>query len=175
MKQRMLGFLMVSLVLSAPALAETKIGYVDVRAVLTESKAGKAHREELEKYIKDKQAALKKEEEKLNALRQSLEKEALTLTDAQKQQKQKDFQEKVQTLQKTAQEADRDLRQKDTEFTNKSLEVIRQVVADVAKAEGVNMVLGRGEILFADAGMDLTAKVTEQFDSAAAKGAGKKK
>jgi outer membrane protein len=170
MKQRMLGWLMAGLAFSAPALAEIKIGYVDVRAVLADSKTGKAHRAGIEKYVKDKQAEIRKEEEKLNTLKQSLEKEALTLSDAQKQQKQKDFQDKVQALQKTAQDADRELRQKDGEFTNKSIDVIRQVIADLAKAEGVNMVLGRGEVLYGDDSMDLTAKVIEKFDAAVAKG-----
>lgn len=156
---------LAGLALSAPALADVKIGYVDVRAVLTESKAGKQHRADLEKYIKDKQAAIKKEEEKLNSLKQAFEKDALTLSDAQKQQKQKEFQEKVQAFQKMAQDADRELRQKDTEFTNQSLEAIRTIAAEVAKEDKVNLVIGRGEVLYADDGMDLTPKVTQKFDS----------
>ena len=93
-------------------------------------------------YVKDKQAAFKKEEDKLTALRATLEKESLTLTDAQKQEKQRSFQEKVQAFQKQAQDADRELRQKDTEFTNSAIDTIRKITAEVAKAEKVNMVLG---------------------------------
>ena len=104
MKMRTLWLLVAGLALSAPALAEIKIGYVDVRAVLAESNTGKQHRATVEKYVKDKQAALKKEEEKLGSLKQSIEKEALTLSDAQRQQKQKEFQDKVQALQKMAQD-----------------------------------------------------------------------
>lgn len=161
---------LAGLMLSAPVLADVKIGYVDVRAVLTESKAGKQHRADLEKYIKDKQAVIKKEEEKLNSLKQAFEKDALTLSDAQKQQKQREFQEKVQAFQKMAQDADRELRQKDTEFTNQSIEAIRAIVAEVAREEKMNLVIGRGEVLYADGGMDLTAKVTQKFDSRPAAG-----
>lgn len=175
MKPQMLGWLMAGLVLSAPALAELKVGYVDMRAVLAESKAGQAHRAALEKYVKDKQAVLKKEEDKLNALKQTFEKDALTLSDAQKQQRQKEFQEKVQAFQKMAQDADRELRQKDAEFTNKSIETVRQLIADVAKAEKVNLVISRGEILYGDEDMNLTAKITEKFDAVSAKGGAKKK
>ena len=172
MKTRFLGLLMAGMVLSAPVLAEVKIGYVDVRAVLTESNTGKQHRATLDKYVKDKQASLKKEEEKLNSLKQSIEKEALTLSDTQKQQKQKDFQEKVQALQKMAQDAERELRQKDADYTSKSLETVRAIVSEVAKEEKVNLVIGRGEVLFAEDGMDLTSKVTQKFDSRS--GTGKK-
>lgn len=173
MKLRIALGCLATLFLSTPVLAEMKLGFVDVRAVLTESKAGIQHRANLEMYVKDKQAAFKKEEDKLTALRASLEKESLTLTDAQKQEKQRSFQEKVQAFQKQAQDADRELRQKDTEFTNSAIDTIRKITAEVAKAEKVNMVLGRNEIIFADDALDLTAKVREKYEAATAK-AGKK-
>lgn len=173
MKMRNLWWMLAGLLASAPVLAADalKVGYVDVRAVLVESKSGKQHRADVEKYIKDKQATLKKEEEKLNSLRQSLEKEQLTLSDAQKQEKQKGFQEKVQALQKLAQDADRELRQKDADFTNKSLEEVRKIITEVAKEEHVGLVLGKTEmsVLYADDGMDLTAKVIQKFDARAGK------
>jgi outer membrane protein len=81
------------------------IGYVDMRTVLVESKAGKQHKLDMEKFVKSKQTELKKEEEKLKSLQQTLEKEMLTLTEAQKQDKQRGFQEKVQVFQKMAQDA----------------------------------------------------------------------
>ena len=139
-------------------------------AVLAESNTGKQHRATVEKYVKDKQAALKKEEEKLNSLKQSIEKEALTLSDAQRQQKQKEFQDKVQALQKMAQDAERELQQKDREYTGKSIEIVRAIVAEVAKEEKVNLVIGRGEVLYGEEGMDLTAKVSQKFDSRSAAG-----
>ena len=142
------------------------IGYVDVRTVLLESKAGKQHKTEIEKIFKDKQAALKKEEEKLNALQQNLEKEMLTLSDAQKQEKQRGFQEKVQALQKNAQEAERDLRQKDSEYSTKAVEEMRKVVAEVAKEEKLSLVFGKSEmsVLYSDEGMDITSKVIQKLD-----------
>ena len=147
------------------------IGYVDVRTVLLESKAGKQHKSELEKQVKEKQAALKKEEDKLKALQQTLEKEMLTLTDTQKQEKQRGFQEKVQTFQKGAQDAERELRQKDSEYTNKTVEEIRKVIAEVAKEEKLSLVLGKTEtsVLYAEEGMDLTSKVIQKFDSRSGK------
>jgi outer membrane protein len=157
------------LLIGAPVLAadSVKIGYVDVRAVVLESKSGKQHKVDMEKFVKDKQAALKKEEDKLKTLQQNLEKEMLTLTEAQKQEKQRDFQGKVQAFQKSAQEAEREVRQKDTEYTNKALEEVRKVITEVAKDEKVGLVLGKSEmsVLYAEDGMDLTAKVIKKYDS----------
>lgn len=155
----------------AGAADKPSIGYVDVRTVLLESKAGKQHKTEIEKIVKDKQAALKKEEEKLKTLQQSLEKEMLTLSDSQKQEKQRDFQEKVQALQKNAQEAERDLRQKDSEYTAKAIDEIRKVITEVAKEEKLSLVLGKTEmsVLYSEEGMDLTNKVIQKLDSRAGK------
>jgi len=163
--------MIAALLASSPLQAQesVKIGYVDVRAVLTESKTGKQFRAELDKYVKNKQAELKKEEEKLVVLKQAFEKEALTLSDSQKQEKQKGFQDKVQALQKKAQDADRELRQKDSEHTNKALQAVREIVTEVAKEEKINLILSRNEVLYGEEGMDLTAKVTAKYDARAGK------
>jgi len=167
MKQQIMWCMAAGLLIGAPVLAadSVKIGYVDVRAVVLESKSGKQHKAEMDKFVKDKQAALKKEEDKLKSLQQSLEKEMLTLTEAQKQDKQRGFQEKVQAFQKMAQEAERELRQKDTEHTNKSLDEVRKIIAEVAKQEKVGLMLGKAEVLYAEEGMDLTEKVIQKYDS----------
>jgi len=169
MKQRIMWCMAAGLLIGAPVLAadNVKIGYVDVRTVLLESKSGKQHKTSLETYIKDKQAAIKKEEDKLKSLQQTLEKEMLTLTESQKQDKQRGFQEKVQAFQKLAQDSERELRQKDTEFTNKSLDEIRKVIAEVAKEEKIGLMLGKTDmsVLYAEEGMDLTAKVIQKYDS----------
>jgi outer membrane protein len=169
MKLRILWCMAAGLLVSAPVLAadSVKIGYVDVRAVVLESKAGQQHKKEMDKLVLDKQANLKKEEEKLKALQQSLEKEMLTLTEAQKQEKQRGFQEKVQAFQKSVQDDEREVRQKDTEYTNKAIEDIRKIIADVAKDQKAGLVLGKNEVLFAEDGMDLTPKVIQKYDSLA--------
>jgi len=173
MKQHIVWSMLAALLLSTPALAadSLKMGYVDMRAVLTESKAGKQHRAELEGFIKDKQAALRKEEDKLNAMKQSLEKDQLTLSDKQKQDKQRDFQAKVQAFQKMAGEADQELRKKDADYTNKTVESIRKIIADLAKSEKINIVLAKTDmtVLYADDGMDLTQKVIDKLDAQSAK------
>jgi len=171
MKQPLVIGIIAALFASGPLYAQEtlKIGYVDVRAVISESKSGKQFKAELDKYVKNKQASLKKEEEKLVSLKQSLEKEALTLSDAQKQEKQKSFQEKVQALQKMAQDADRELRQKDNEYSNKALQAVREIINEVAKEEKFNLILSRNEVLYGEDAMNLTAKVTAKYDARASK------
>lgn len=158
--------------LSTPVLsADAKIGYLDLRQLITESNAGKAHRAALEKIAKEKQTGFEGEQKKLEEMKSKLDKDALTLTDAQKTERQKEFQQKVQTLQKSAGEAQQELVKKDQDFTRKAFEDVRAVVAEVAKADHLNIVLEKGEanVLYGDPTLDITQKVMEKFNARTAK------
>ncbi len=175
------GFL-AGLALSGPVAADLVIGFVDPRPVLaaaSETKANKQHTEAMEKFVKEKQAALKKEDDSLRALGQSLEKEMALLSDAQKDQKQKDFQQKLVTLRNKAKDAEQEAMKKDAEFKQALESEIRRIVDEVAREQKVNLVLNRAEVFYTDTGVDLTEKVVKKLQVSMqkleTKDAGKKK
>lgn len=169
MKLRMLWWLVAGLLVSAPVLADLKIGYVDVRAVLLNSKAGIQFQADMKKLQHDKEAEINKEQEKLNAMQQAFEKDALTMTASQKQEKQKAMADKYQDMQRMVADARGEMDRKGQEYQARSIEQIKKIVADLAKQEKVNLVIGTGEVVYADEGMDLTSKVSEKFDAIVAK------
>jgi outer membrane protein len=152
-----------------PALAadETRLGYVDVRKVLSESKAGKTNKTALDKLIKQKQAALENQEKDLKTMQQSFEKEQLTLTDAQKKEKQKAFQEKLQAFQKLRNDSEREVRQKDGEFSKQAMIDIQAIIHEIAEQEKLLLVFEKNQmpVLYAQGGPDLTDKVLKQYDA----------
>jgi len=151
---------------SALAADGPRLGYVDVRKVLSESKAGKSSKAVLEKLIKQKQAVLEKEEKQLKDMQQSYEKEQLTLTEAQKKEKQKAFQEKLQAFQKLRAESQNEVRKKDTEFTNKAMNDIQAIIRELAEQEKLLMVFEKNQVpLYAQDGPDLTDKVLKKYDA----------
>lgn len=177
MKQRMLWWLVAGLLVSAPVLADVKIGYVDMRAVLFDSKAGIQFQADMKKLQHDKEGAINKEQDQFRAMQQALAKDSLTLSESQKQEKQKAIEEKYQTMQKMVAEARGEMDRKGQEYQARSIEQIKKIVADLAKQEKINLVIATGEVVYADEGMDLTSKVTDKFDAAASKSgdkAGKK-
>ena len=143
------------------------IGYVDVRKVMLESKIGKKNRAELEKMIKEKKAVLGKEEERIKTMQQAFQKDQLMMTDAQKQQKQKEFLEKAEAYQKMARDAKQEVDKKDNEYTSHTLTEVRAIIGDLAKEQKLSMVLELSEsgLLYADEKMDLTRKVMEKYDA----------
>jgi outer membrane protein len=151
---------------AAVAADPARIGYVDLRKVLLESKAGKANKAEMEKLIKQKQDQLRGEEQKLKTLQQNFEKEQLLLTDQQKKDRQKEFQEKVQAFQKLQAGAEQEVRRKDGEFTQKAVDAIRAIVADLAREKKLMLVFEiTAQPVYAEPGPDLTADVLRKYDA----------
>lgn len=161
------SFILISLLALTAAHAEVvAIGYVDMRKVLTENKAGQKVKAELEKAVKTRKEALAKEEERLKSLQAAYEKDKLLLSEAQRQEKQKDFQQKYEAYQKQAQQAQRELSQKEAEYTKKAVPEIRAIIRELAKEEKLTLVFEKNEVpaLYAVDGPDLTDKVLARYN-----------
>jgi outer membrane protein len=166
MNWKVVGLAML-LAASAAYADDTRIGYVDMRKVLNETKAGKRAKEDIEKLVKQRQGGLDKEQQQLKSMQEKFEKEQLLLSDAQKQAKQREFETKVRAFQQSTQDAERDVQQKQAEYTRKAIPEIRAVIRDVAKEEKLTLVFEKNEmpVLYAVDGPDLTAKVIQRVDA----------
>src|SRR5687767_1469218 len=111
--------LVVVLGVTAAAQAQEKlrVGVIDVRKILVESKHGQQSRAELEKMVKERRDKLGKEEASIKALHEKLEKDKLVLNEKQKEQKQKEIQDRVGALKKMSQDAQQEVGKRDTELS----------------------------------------------------------
>jgi outer membrane protein len=160
--------LIVGLLANAGASADDiRIGYVDMRKVMTESKVGKRAKDEIEKTIKQRQEGLSRDEQQLKKLQEVYEKDKLLLSDAQKQTRQKEFDEKLKAYQQSTAEAQREIEQKEQEYTRKALPEVRGIIRDLAKEEKLTLVFEKRDmpVLYAIDGPDLTDKVLQRFDA----------
>lgn len=147
--------------------ADARIGYVDMRRVLTETNAGKRVKGEIEKTVKQRQESLQREEQALKDMQQSYDKDKLLLSEAQKQAKQKEFEEKVKAYQQARAAAQREIDQKEQEFTRKAIPEIRAIIRDLAREEKLMLVFEKHEqpVLYAADGPDLTERVIQRLDA----------
>ena len=146
---------------------DIRIGYVDLRKVMTESKSGLKTKNEIEKTIKDRRESLNKEGEQLKSAQEAFEKEKLLLTANQRTAKQKELDERVRAFQKARVDAQREIQQKEQEFTSKALPQIRAIIHDVAKEQKLTLVFEKNEapVLYAIDGPDLTDKIIQRFNA----------
>ncbi len=151
---------------AAHAAGGLKIGFVDMRQVILESKAGREHQAQMEKLIKERQGPLNLEKEKLQAMRNRFMKEQLTLTNVQKAAKQKQFQTELQKYQDMAGEAQNALRKQDNEYMQRSIGTIKGIIAKVAHRDKLNLVFERTQlmVLYSDPGMDITQQVMQMYN-----------
>lgn len=147
--------------------ADVRIGYVDMRRVLTESKAGKQVKGEIEKTVNQRKETLAREEQKLKDMQQAYEKDKLILSEPQRQEKQKDFEQKLNAYRQATAEAQREIQQKEQEYTKKTLPAVRTIISDIAKDEKLTLVFEKHEmpVLYAADGPDLTDKVIKRLDA----------
>lgn len=155
------------LVWSAAAHAEAVgIGYVDMRKVLTENKTGQRVKADIEKAAKARQDALAKEEQKLKGLQQAYEKDKLLLSEAQRKEKQKDFQKKLEAYQTQAAQAQRELSQQEAEYTKKAVPEIRAIIRELAQEQKLSLVFEKNQVpaLYSADGPDLTETVLARYN-----------
>ena len=144
----------VRTVAKAPTEQRTAIGYVDTGRIASESVQGKALKVLLtskKEAIQDKISGKKKQ---LDKLKTSLEAKLATLTPPQRESKAKDFQKKVEELQKYAQKAEEEYYAFQEKESKQLFDAIEQTAAAFGTSEGLAVVVVKKELLYVGASVD---------------------
>jgi len=146
-----------------------KIGFIDVRRVVSESVAGKRASERMQAQVKKAEADTMKERQELERLRNDIDKKGPLLKDEERRNLEADFQKRSVNLQRTMGDLQQELQLKEREMMQSILKDLEGVVTDVGKAEKFTLILDRSQILYSDQGIDITNKVIESYNSRAKK------
>ena len=152
--------------LCIPALANVKIGYVDMQKAITETSEGKKAKDRLEKEFKKKQAELKKKEADLQSMSKDLEKKSLALSDDVKLQKQQSLQEEMLKYRELVGKSQMEIQKKERDLTLPIIKKLKDIIDDMAKKQGYTMILEKSEqsVLWAKKEADLTDEVVKEFE-----------
>ncbi len=148
-----------------PAAPQTiSIMVVDVQALLQNSKAAKMVRQQIEakraEYAKD----ISHKEEALRQERDQLQRQQATLSADQLAAKGRDFQAKVNELDRDVQAKRQALERSNADALQKIQEVMVKIITDIAKDRKVNLVFQRSELVLFDQGFDVTDQVLQKLD-----------
>jgi outer membrane protein len=144
----------------------SKIAYVNVQRVASDSEDGKASTAKLSALQQKKSTELNEKTKAVTAAEQKLQQGGSLLNDAARSQLEKDverYKVELQRMQQDAQAEMTDMQQElQAEFQRKLLPIIQQVVAE----KGVQILFSVGDsgILWADTGLDLSAEVIRRLD-----------
>ena len=143
--------------------AVKKIAMVDMQRVLNETVAGKRARKELEASSKAKQSKLDKKRQKLESDAAKLEgMSGQTLMEAQEK-----LQRESMELQSMLYALEQELGEQHNKLLEKMYRNAQDIVAEMAKADGVDLVLVRDQmtVIYAQEAFDITGSVIKKYDA----------
>lgn len=174
MNKRMIliSILAVALVLvMAGTSAAQKIGFINMRAIISQSEAGKKAEAEFKKTVEKKKAEISRKEEELKKLKDELEKQKSVLTAEAFREKEASYQVKFRDYQRMVQDANEELQKKEQAVTSTMIPEILKIVEKVGKDGNFDAILDLNNpvVVYHDKADNLTKKVIEEYN----KGAGK--
>jgi outer membrane protein len=158
------------LTMVSPGLsAETfKVGVMDQQVVIEQSKAGKRALEELKAYSTTRQKIINADDQELKELEQTIQEGKLT--DSAKQEKQGQFQAKLEAYQRRLADFNREIQQKQREMTVDYSKKVNAAAQVVAEKNGFVAIIDKGNemmikiVLYHQPALDVTDQVVKEFD-----------
>ncbi len=158
--------LMVSPLLSGMATSAVpapKVGVIDIDSTLSTTPAGKRANDAFEKTRKAKQAELDRKQEELKKADADLDKQKAVLKPEVYAGKRQDLEKKFIELQQVYVKLERSLAEERAKLIQDLLKQASPKIEAIAKAEGVNIILDREAVVWADKSVDLTATLNAQM------------
>jgi outer membrane protein len=148
------------------ALAGDRIGFIDLRKIMIQSKAGKTASLEFRKAVEKDKAVIQERETELKRLKEELEKQRLILTPDAVTTKELDYQRKFRDYQRMVKDSKEELELKDQELSRRLIPEILKVVNDIGGKEGYTMILDVSTqgLAYHSRKNDITDKVVKKFD-----------
>ena len=145
-----------------PALAQGKIGYVSTERILRDSAPAARAQKKLEAEFARREQELTKVGEQLKRMQDDLEKNGLTMPEAQRRNKERDFNELNRDFQRKRRELQEDANQRKNEELASVVEAANRVIRQIAEAEKYDVILQ--DVVFFSPRIDITDKVIKALD-----------
>lgn len=161
----LLSWAMLSMALGAEPV---KVGVMDQQLVIERSKAGKRALEELKAYQATRQKIISADDQELKELEQTIQEGKLS--EAAKQEKQTQFQTKIEAYQRRLADFNREVQQKQREMVIEYIKKVQDAAQAVAQREGYIAIIDRGNeamlriVIYHQPALDVTDLVVKEFD-----------
>jgi outer membrane protein len=156
-KQLAVSLILASAFAAAPALAETKIGFVNTEKLLREAPLSVAAQKKLEREFAARDQELQKMAKQARDLQAQLDKDGVTMSDSERKTKERDLGNLNRDLQRQGREFREDLNLRRNEELGQIQERARKAIQDIAKAEKFDLIVEQA--VFVDPKSDITDRV----------------
>ena len=156
-KQIAISLILASAFAAAPALADTKIGFVNTERILREAPLSVAAQKKLEREFAARDQELQKRAKQARDLQAQLDKDGVTMSDSERKTKERDLGNLNRELQRQGREFREDLNLRRNEELGQIQERARKAIQDIARAEKFDLVVEQA--VFVDPKNDITDRV----------------
>ena len=145
-----------------------KVAVMDQQLVIERSKAGKRALEDLKAYSATRQKIINSDDQELKELEQSIQDGKLS--ESAKQEKQTQFQAKLEAYQRRVADFNREIQQKQREMVTEYTKKVQDAAQVVAQKEGYIAIIDRGNeavlriVIYHQPALDVTDQVVKEFD-----------
>jgi outer membrane protein len=164
-----IGVLAGLMILSFPALAQQKFGFVNIQRAVAESKEGKAVLKKLQDQTTRKQKELNTKQDELKKLEDNMKTQGTMWNDDMKRTKLQEYQKKGLELQEFYAANQKELAEREQELTTPLLTRFEKIILKIGKDESYTAILHSTAGLFVSDKVDLTDRVIQLFDAGSGK------
>jgi outer membrane protein len=150
--------------LPSASAQELKLGYVNSERVLREAAPAKAAQAKLETEFGKRDRELREAEQRRKGAEEKLDKDAPTLSEAERTKRQRDLLEQDRDLQRKRREFQEDLNQRRNEELSAVVERANRVIRQIYEQDKYDLIVQ--EAVFASAKVDITEKVIKALNAA---------
>ncbi len=156
-KQCAVSLVLASMFAAVPALAETKIGFVNTERLIREAPLSVSAQKKLEREFASRDQELQKLAKQARDLQAQLDKDGVTMSDSDRKTKERDLSNFNRDLQRQGREFREDLNLRRNEELGQIQERARKAILDIAKAEKFDIIVEQA--VYVDPKIDLTERV----------------
>jgi outer membrane protein len=142
---------------AAPALAEGKIGFVNTERIMRESAPAQRAQKKIEGEFTKRDQELTRVAEQLKRMQEDIEKNTVTMTEAQRRTKERELGDLDRDFQRKRREFQEDLNQRRNEELAQVLEQANRAIRALAEQEKFDIIFQ--DAVYANPRIDLTEKV----------------
>lgn len=166
----LIGTAVLWLAMVSPVLSDEtgKVAVMNQQMVVEQSKAGKRALEELKAFSATRQKIINADDVELKELQQAIQDEKLS--DSAKQEKQSQFQAKLDAYQRRLADFNREIQQKQREMVAEYMKKVQAAAQAVVEKNGYVAVIDKGSeammkiVLYHQPALDVTDQVVKEFD-----------
>ncbi len=154
------------LCLSTSAFAETKIAFVDMKAVISKSDAGIKAMDSLKAQFKDMKDNLDAQKKSLGALKEELQKQSMMLSQEAKLDKETQYKRKVRDFQDMGQNYQRKLQQAEHDLSKPIIGKLVEIMQEYGKKNGYTAIYDKQSagLIYHEPSLDVTNAIIAELN-----------